>query len=137
MRRLTRIPHRLHYAIKANSTLAVVRLMRELGARADANSGGEIEVALRAGFAPADIVFTGVGKTGAELDRADRPRRRRHQRRVARRDGAHRRDRARTAARRARVAVRINPDVDAGSHPHISTGRLDTKFGMSIDDARA
>src|ERR1051326_8284216 len=63
-------PHRFHYAIKANATLAVVRLMRRLGLGADANSGGEIEVALRAGFAPADIVFTGVGKSRAELERA-------------------------------------------------------------------
>ena len=63
-------PHRLHYAIKANSTTAVVRELRALGARADANSGGEIEVALRAGFSPDQIVFTGVGKTRAELERA-------------------------------------------------------------------
>ena len=63
-------PHRLHYAIKANATLGVVRRMRQLGARADANSGGEIDVALKAGFAPSDIVFTGVGKTRAELERA-------------------------------------------------------------------
>ena len=127
-------PHRLHYALKANSTLAIVRLMRELGASADANSGGEIEVALRAGFAPADIVFTGVGKTGVELDRAvtlglgainvESPG---EMERIA--------ARARTAATRVRVAVRINPDVDAGSHPHISTGRLDTKFGMTTGDA--
>ena len=63
-------PHTLHYALKANSTLAVARLLRGLGAAADANSGGEIEVALRAGFTPAEIVFTGVGKSDAELARA-------------------------------------------------------------------
>ena len=63
-------PHAMHYAIKANATLAVVRLMREEGAAADANSGGEIEVALRAGYAPDQIVFTGVGKSRAELARA-------------------------------------------------------------------
>lgn len=127
-------PHRLHYAIKANATLGIVRLMRELGASADANSGGEIEVALRAGFTPADIVFTGVGKTAAELDRA-----------VGLRLGAINVEspgemdriasRAKAQGIRTRVAVRINPDVDAGSHPHISTGRLDTKFGMSVADA--
>ena len=127
-------PHRLHYAIKANATAGVVRLMRELGASADANSGGEIEVARRAGFAPADIVFTGVGKTGAELDLA-----------IALNLGAinveSSGEMARLVARaaahdtRVRVAVRINPDVDAGSHPHISTGLLDTKFGMTIDAA--
>src|SRR5688572_3504338 len=63
-------PHAIHYALKANSTLAIARLLRTLGSRADANSGGEIEVALRAGFAPRDIVFTGVGKTRDELQYA-------------------------------------------------------------------
>src|SRR5262245_14339563 len=60
--------HRIHYAIKANATIAVVRRLRELGAGADANAAGEIEVARRAGFEPHEIVFTGVGKTPAELD---------------------------------------------------------------------
>ena len=127
-------PHRLHYAIKANATLGVVRLMRELGASADANSGGEIEVARRAGFKPADIVFTGVGKTAEELDlaiglnlAAINVESSGEMERIA--------ARAQTHNTRARVAVRINPDVDAGSHPHISTGLLDTKFGMTIDAA--
>ena len=60
-------PHALHYALKANSTFGIVRLLRSLGSAADANSVWEIEVARRAGFAPADIVFTGVGKSGDEL----------------------------------------------------------------------
>jgi diaminopimelate decarboxylase len=63
-------PHSIHYALKANSTLAIARLLRGLGSSADANSGGEIDVALRAGFTPAQIVFTGVGKTPAELTHA-------------------------------------------------------------------
>ncbi len=129
-------PHRFHYAIKANATMAVVRLMRRLGLHADANSGGEIEVALRAGFTPDEIVFTGVGKSREELERAvalgikainaESP-------------GEVERIEAIAAARgtNARVAVRINPNVDAESHPHISTGHHGTKFGMSIDDARA
>jgi diaminopimelate decarboxylase len=129
------VRHAVHYALKANSTLAVVRLMRVQGARADANSGGEIEVALRAGFAPGDIVFTGVGKTTAELTRAIsigvRAINAESPGEVARISAI-----AAAAGTRARVAVRINPDVDAGSHPHISTGLKTTKFGMSIDDAR-
>jgi len=129
------VPHAVHYALKANSTLAVVRLARALGARADANSGGEIEVALRAGFLPGDIVFTGVGKTAAELTRAIslgvRAINAESPGEVARIAQI-----ARAVGTRARVAVRINPDVDAGSHPHISTGLKTTKFGMSIDDAR-
>jgi diaminopimelate decarboxylase len=131
-----RYPHRLHYAIKANATGGIVRRLRQLGAAADANSGGEIEVALRAGFAPGEIVFTGVGKTRGELERAvgldvaainaESPGE------VDRIEAI-----ARIHGRRARVAVRINPDVDALSHPHISTGLRATKFGMSLDDARA
>jgi diaminopimelate decarboxylase len=63
-------PHAIHYALKANSTLAVVRLLRSLGSRIDANSGGEIRVAQRAGYPAGEIVFTGVGKTRDELDYA-------------------------------------------------------------------
>ncbi len=128
-------PHALHYALKANSTLAIVRLLRGLGSMVDANSGGEIDVALRAGYIPDQIVFTGVGKTTAELiqaidlgvktinaesegelDRIDRL--------------------ARERQTRARVALRVNPDIDARSHPHISTGLKTNKFGIPLDAAR-
>jgi len=128
-------PHALHYALKANSTLAIVRLLRSLGARADANSGGEIEVALRAGFGPADILFTGVGKTDAELGRAiDLGVRSIN----AESEGELARIAAIASARavRARVAVRVNPDIDARSHPHISTGLRSNKFGIGIEEAR-
>ena len=54
-------PHRIHYALKANSSLALARLLREAGSAVDANSIGEVELAMRAGFAPSDIVFSGVG----------------------------------------------------------------------------
>jgi diaminopimelate decarboxylase len=133
------VPHRLHYAIKANATLDVVRRLRRLGAGADANSGGEIEVALRAGFEPADIVFTGVGKTAAELERAIGLGVRAIN---AESLGELTRIDAIAAglgpqSKEARVAIRINPDVDAGSHPHISTGSHGTKFGVSIAHARA
>jgi diaminopimelate decarboxylase len=126
-------PHALHYALKANSTLAIARLLRGLGAGADANSGGEIDVALRAGFIPDQIVFTGVGKTTAELAQA-----------IdlgvltinAESTGEIERIDALARARqtRARVALRINPDIDAKSHPHISTGLKGNKFGMPIGD---
>lgn len=126
----------IHYAIKANATLGIVRLLRRLGARADANSGGEMEVALRAGYAPSEIVFTGVGKTAAELERAVSL-------------GLHAINAessgeveriaaiARTLGTRARIALRINPDVDAGTHHHISTGSAVTKFGVTVEQARA
>ena len=61
-------PHAIHYALKANSTLAIARLLKALGSRADANSRGEVAVAMRAGFAAGEIVFTGVGKTREELE---------------------------------------------------------------------
>ena len=63
-------PHRIHYALKANSSLAIVQLLRELGSAVDANSIGEVDLAMRAGFDPADIVFSGVGKSPAEIERA-------------------------------------------------------------------
>ena len=129
-------PHTLHYALKANSTLAMVRLLRALGCEADANSGGELDVALRAGFVPSEVVFTGVGKTHAELERA-----------VAlgvkainiESEGeAHRIDAiARDRGVRARVAVRVNPDIDPHSHPHISTGLRLNKFGVPIEQVPA
>jgi diaminopimelate decarboxylase len=128
-------PHAVHYALKANSTLAIARLLRSLGAGADANSGGEIEVALRAGFTPAEIVFTGVGKTETELARAIELGVRSIN---AESEGELERIDALAQARgtRARVAVRVNPDIDARSHPHISTGLRTNKFGIAIADAR-
>jgi diaminopimelate decarboxylase len=129
-------PHAIHYALKANSTLAIVRLLRTVGSRADANSGGEVQVALRAGFDPKEIVFTGVGKTRDELEDA-----------IAKGIGtinaesAGELDRvaelARNMARVARVALRVNPDIDANSHPGISTGLKSNKFGVPLHEARA
>jgi diaminopimelate decarboxylase len=128
-------PHAIHYALKANSTLAIARVLRALGSRADANSGGEIGVAQRAGFEPADIVFTGVGKTRDEL---------RYAIEVGvgtiNCESAGEIDRIAEIARgigtEARVALRVNPDIDARSHPNISTGLKTNKFGVPIDDAR-
>ncbi len=128
-------PHAIHYALKANSTLALVRLLRGEGANADANSGGEIEVALRAGFIPDQIVFTGVGKSGDELDRAVTL-----GLKAINAESPGELDRIAARARAqdtvARVALRVNPDIDAQSHPHISTGLRTNKFGMPIEDAR-
>jgi diaminopimelate decarboxylase len=128
------IPHAIHYALKANSTLAIARLLRELGSRVDANSGGEIRVAQRAGFEPAQIVFTGVGKTRDELEYA-----------IATGVGAINAESAgeidrigaiaRAIGREARVALRVNPDIDAKSHPNISTGLKTNKFGVPLEDA--
>jgi diaminopimelate decarboxylase len=129
-------PHRIHYALKANSTLAIVRLLKSIGSGVDANSGGEIEVALRAGCPPSDIVFTGVGKTRAEIERA-----------ISIEVGAINAESpgeldriaaiAAAQGRKARVALRVNPDIDSGSHPNISTGLKINKFGVALQDARA
>ncbi len=129
-------PHALHYALKANSALAIARLLRGLGSSVDANSVWEIEVARRAGFEPAQIVFTGVGKTPEELETA-----------VALGVKAVNVESAGELARleaigsrlgrAVRVAVRVNPDIDANSHPHISTGLRINKFGVPLDAARA
>ena len=127
-------PHAIHYALKANSTLAIVRLLRALGSAADANSIWEIEAARRAGFQPNDIVFTGVGKSPVELECA-----------VAlglkaiNVESAGELTRIEAIASRlgtvARVAVRVNPDIDARSHPHISTGLKINKFGLPLEQA--
>jgi diaminopimelate decarboxylase len=103
--------------------------------KADANSGGEIQVAERAGFSPADVVFTGVGKTREELEFA-----------IARGVGtinaesAGELDRIGAIAHAlgtvARVALRVNPDIDAKSHPNISTGLKTNKFGVPLQEAR-
>src|SRR5205814_392817 len=128
-------PHTLHYALKANSTLAIAALVRGLGGAADANSVWEIELARRAGFAPQDIVFTGVGKSAAELECAVPM-----GLKAINVESAGELARVEAIARQknlvARVAIRVNPDIDAKSHPHISTGLKINKFGMPLDDVR-
>jgi diaminopimelate decarboxylase len=129
-------PHRIHYAMKANSSFAVVRLLRELGSGVDANSIGEVDLAIRAGFAPSDIVFSGVGKSPDELDRAVQL-----GLKTINAESAGELERIDRAAQargvRARVALRVNPDIDAGTHPHISTGLHINKFGVPLEQARA
>lgn len=129
-------PHAIHYALKANSTLELVRLLKELGASADANSMAEVDIALRCGFHPSQIMFTGVGKSADELARAialglktinvESPGELDRLDRLAQDQGTI-----------ARVALRVNPDIDARSHPHISTGLKTNKFGVPIDAAPA
>jgi len=129
-------PHTIHYALKANSTLAIARLLRGLGSNADANSGGEIDVARRAGFAPSQIVFTGVGKTAAELAYAIELGVRSIN---VESEGELERIEALSRERKTRtkIAIRVNPDVDAKTHPHISTGLRINKFGIPIGEVRA
>jgi diaminopimelate decarboxylase len=122
-------PHALHYALKANSLFAIVELIRRLGGSADANSIWEVEVARRAGMAAGDIVFTGVGKAPHELECAVRL-----GLKAINVESAGELARVEAFAAEAgqpvRVAIRINPDIDAGSHRHITTGLKSAKFGM-------
>jgi diaminopimelate decarboxylase len=128
-------PHAVHYALKANSTFAIVEMLRELGASADANSIWEIEVARRAGFDARDIVFTGVGKSGAELE-CSVPMDLKAINVESAGELARIEEIATRLGRPARVAIRINPDIDAKSHPHISTGLKINKFGVPLDTTR-
>jgi diaminopimelate decarboxylase len=131
-----RIPHLVCYAAKANSSLAILRRLAALGAGADVVSGGELRACLESGF-PADrIVFSGVGKTDEELRTgiqagllAFNAESEREIERIS--------DAARASGLRARVALRVNPDIDAKSHPYISTGLKQNKFGVDIARARA
>jgi len=129
-------PHRLHYALKANSTLGIARALRQCGSAADANSIWEIELARKAGYSAADIVFTGVGKSPAELECAVPM-----GLKAINVESTGELARVEAIAARlgvvARVALRVNPDIDANSHPHISTGLRINKFGIPLDDVRA
>jgi diaminopimelate decarboxylase len=130
------VPHRICYAVKANGNGAILRLLAGLGAGADVVSGGELLAAVRAGFPPARIVFAGVGKTAAEialgLEHGIGEWNAESEDEIARIGAA-------AAARGtvARVSLRVNPDIDARSHPYISTGLREAKFGVDIGLAPA
>ncbi len=129
---LAPVPHRIGFAVKANSNLAVLRVLRDLGAGADIVSGGELARALAAGFAPDRVVFSGVGKTDQELTAAV----------TAGIGHIHLESAAELealariteqAGRRVTVGIRVNPDVTADTHPFIATGQGGIKFGVPVD----
>lgn len=127
---------RIHYAVKANDHLAVLRLLGREGAGADVVSAGELLRARQAGIPAERIVFSGVGKTNDELRLA-------LQEDIAQInvESAEELDVLSSIAaamgRRARVALRVNPDIDAGTHPKIATGRAGDKFGIAYAEAVA
>ena len=129
-------PHAIHYAFKANSTRALVAELKALGAAVDAVSMWEVEVARAVGFAPRQIVFDGVGKSDAELESAVAL-----DLKAINVESTGELERVETIASRmgkvARVAIRVNPDIDAKSHPHISTGLKINKFGIPTEDTQA
>ncbi|WP_225775813.1 diaminopimelate decarboxylase [Pseudomonas sp. Marseille-Q5115] len=128
------VDHLVCYAVKANSNLAVLNVLARLGAGFDIVSGGELERVLAAGGRADRVVFSGVGKTRADMRRALEV-------------GVHcfnvesadELERLQSVAAeldlRAPVSLRVNPDVDAGTHPYISTGLKENKFGISIEQA--
>ena len=129
-------PHAIHYAFKANSTRALVNELRAIGSSVDAVSIWEVELARSVGFEGRQIVFDGVGKSDAELDAAVAL-----DLKAINVESTGELARVETIATRsgrvARVAIRVNPDIDAKSHPHISTGLRINKFGIPVDEARA
>lgn len=129
------LPHSVCYAVKANSSLAILARLAKAGAGFDIVSGGELFRVLEAGGNPAKVVFSGVGKTADEVE-------------YALENGIHSFNceseseldliNAMAARRgvRAGFAIRVNPDVDASTHPYISTGLSEHKFGIAIAEAR-
>lgn len=127
-------PHQVCYAVKANSNIAVLNVLARLGAGFDIVSGGELTRVLRAGGDPDKIVFSGVGKTADEME-------------LALKAGIHCFNVESAAElellnlvageqdKVARIAIRVNPDVDAQTHPYISTGLKENKFGVDIEEA--
>jgi diaminopimelate decarboxylase len=123
------------YAMKANSNLAVVRLFGEMGAGADIVSVGEMRRALAAGIAPERIVYSGVGKKPSELLAALQA----GVGQINVESGAELETLNAVAGqlgKKAAITIRVNPDVDAGTHEKITTGRKENKFGIDIDLAR-
>lgn len=127
-------PHLICYAVKANSSLAVLQVLARLGSGFDIVSEGELARVLRAGGVPSRIVFSGVGKRAAEMRAAlqagircfnveSEPELKRLN------------EVAGESGKVAPVSLRVNPDVDAGTHPYISTGLRDNKFGIDVDAA--
>jgi diaminopimelate decarboxylase len=131
---LTGCDHLVCYAVKANSNLAVLNVLARLGAGFDIVSGGELQRVIAAGGDAAKVVFSGVGKTAAEMA-------------LALKLGIHcfnvesvdelvrLQTVAQSLQRKAPVSIRVNPDVDANTHPYISTGLRENKFGIDIADA--
>ncbi|MBC6988824.1 diaminopimelate decarboxylase [Hymenobacter sp. BT491] len=126
----------VHYALKANANAEILNLIREHGLGADCVSGGEVQRALDTGFAPQNIVFAGVGKSDAEINRA-----------LAAdiwcfnaesvEELVVLNELAGAQNRRARVALRLNPNVDAHTHHYITTGLEANKFGISVSELAA
>ncbi len=125
------IDHLTCFAVKANSNIAILRLMGSMGGGADIVSGGELYRARKAGIPPENIVYSGVGKTISEIDYALS-----ESILMFNIESSEEleviNERAKTLGKRAPIAIRVNPDVDPQTHPYISTGMKKNKFGIDI-----
>lgn len=129
-------PHRIFYAVKANSNLSILRLLNNLGSGFDCVSGGEISRVIQAGASPQQIIFSGVGKSEQELVSA-----------ITlgihsiNLESADELDRINSIAKMldktVRVAIRINPDIQVDTHSYITTGTKQDKFGVTLEQAKA
>ena len=132
---LSDIPHLICYAVKANSNLAILNVLAQLGAGFDVVSLGELERVVAAGGDPSKVVFSGVGKTAVEMQRAlDLNIRCFNIESEA--ELLSLAELADAAGCVAPISIRVNPDVDAGTHPYISTGLRENKFGVDVALAR-
>lgn len=131
---LVQHPHRICYAVKANSNLAVLNILACLGSGFDIVSGGELKRVLAAGGKAENIIFSGVGKQAAEIELALNANifcfNVESKAELTRLNSI-----AKKHNKRAPIALRINPDIDSGTHPYISTGLKENKFGIAIDEA--
>lgn len=127
-------PHQICYAVKANSNLAVLNVLARLGAGFDIVSGGELQRVLAAGGDPAKTIFSGVGKTADEIRLALQ-----HRIKCFNVESSPELDQINRLAgetgQRAPISFRVNPDVDPKTHPYISTGLKENKFGIAYGDA--
>lgn len=130
------IPHQVCYSVKANSNLSILKLLARMGSGFDIVSGGELYRVMQAGGDPSKVVFSGVGKSAQEME-------------YALRVGIHSfncesegelkllSELAQKPDQKARVSLRVNPDVDPETHPYIATGLEEHKFGIAISEAEA
>jgi diaminopimelate decarboxylase len=129
---LADVPHRVHFSVKANSNLAVLNVLRDLGAGVDIVSGAELSRAQLAGFMGAEIVFSGVGKTAAELRRAAEA----HVSLINVESDVEFAALAAVVSQyglTANVGIRVNPNVTTDTHPYTQTGHSGLKFGVPLD----
>lgn len=128
------VPHRTHYAVKANSNLAILRRLAELGAGFDIVSGGELERVLQAGAPPSNVIYSGVGKSTEDLSFAMKA-----GIGCINIESVSEFDRiaqiAKTLRIRPNIAFRVNPEIDIDTNPYLATARSSSKFGLSSQEA--